>query len=124
MLDTINTRIALLYDREHTVGHSYFLPLINTPTLQCLAQIFSRHILPLLEEYFFEDWEKIRQVLGDDQKNDQSTCFIVPTNSDSDVQALLSSDLEPSLVGRAYKRNDVALLKPEAYRLIYARDEA
>lgn len=32
MLDAMNRRIELLYDREHTLGHAYFIPLKNDPS--------------------------------------------------------------------------------------------
>jgi 5-methylcytosine-specific restriction enzyme B len=124
MLEVMNQRIELLYDREHTLGHSFFLPLADDPTLSCLADIFQRQILPLLEEYFFEDWSKIRQVLGDHQKTDESTCFVVPLHTEASVQALLSADVPQDLLTRAYKRNEMAFLNPTSYRLIYEKDEA
>ena len=57
----MNERIALLLDREHQIGHTYFLNLRN---LGVLAGVFRNRILPLLQEYFFDDWSKIRAVLG------------------------------------------------------------
>lgn len=124
LLEVMNQRIELLYDREHTIGHTFFLPLADTPTIACLGSIFSRQILPLLEEYFFEDWSKIRQVLGDDLKNDPNTCFITRMHSEASAQALFGSDVAEDFWSGAYSRNDVALHNPEAYRLIYERDEA
>lgn len=64
MLKTINERIEYLYDRDHTIGHTYF---INVSDLKTLANVFKNKILPLLQEYFYDDWEKIRLVLGDSQ---------------------------------------------------------
>ena len=64
MLKTINERIEYLYDRDHTIGHAYF---INVSDLKTLAKVFKNKILPLLQEYFYDDWEKIRLVLGDSQ---------------------------------------------------------
>ena len=64
MLKTINDRIEYLYDRDHTIGHAYF---INVSDLKTLANVFKNKILPLLQEYFYDDWEKIRLVLGDSQ---------------------------------------------------------
>ena len=64
MLKTINERIEYLYDRDHTIGHAYF---INVSDLKTLANAFKNKILPLLQEYFYDDWEKIRLVLGDSQ---------------------------------------------------------
>ncbi|WP_230853274.1 McrB family protein [Campylobacter concisus] len=66
MLKTINERIEYLYDRDHTIGHAYF---INVSDMETLANVFKNKILPLLQEYFYDDWEKIRLVLGDNQKN-------------------------------------------------------
>ena len=78
MLNTLNKRITILLDREHTIGHSYFLqPLKADPSIERLAKIFENEIIPLLQEYFYDDYEKIQLVLGDNQKPDDSTRFIV-----------------------------------------------
>ncbi len=77
MLDNLNKRITVLLDREHTIGHSYLLPLKADPTIENLAKIFENNIIPLLQEYFYDDYEKIQLVLGDNQKPDDSTRFIV-----------------------------------------------
>ena len=69
ILYTINKRIEFLYDREHTIGHAFFWPLIDRPTVHTLKDIFEFKIIPLLQEYFFDDYEKIRIVLGDSQKD-------------------------------------------------------
>lgn len=70
MLKTINDRIEYLYDRDHTIGHAYFIPLKDSADIEELALIFKNKILPLLQEYFYDDWEKIRLVLRDNQKNE------------------------------------------------------
>lgn len=67
MLKTINERIEYLYDRDHAIGHAYFLGVSNMSSLE---NVFKNKILPLLQEYFYDDWEKIRLVLGDNQKNE------------------------------------------------------
>jgi hypothetical protein len=64
ILRAMNDRIERLYDREHTIGHAFFMHLSVSSTIHDLARIFNNKILPLLEEYFFEDWEKISLVLG------------------------------------------------------------
>lgn len=66
MLETMNRRIEALYDREHTLGHAFFMPLKNEKkaTINQLASIFKNKIIPLLQEYFYEDYEKIMLVLG------------------------------------------------------------
>lgn len=70
MLKTINEQISGLLDREHTIGHAYFMKLdengesVSIETLDELKRVFKYDIIPLLQEYFFDDYEKIQQVLG------------------------------------------------------------
>lgn len=72
MLELINKRITYLFDREHTIGHAVFMGLKDDPTIYKLASIFKKSVIPLLQEYFYEDYEKIQMVLGDDGKRDDS----------------------------------------------------
>jgi 5-methylcytosine-specific restriction enzyme B len=65
MLEKINQRVEYLYDRDHTIGHAYFMSLKDNSTLQELENIFKNKIIPLLQEYFYDDWEKILMILGD-----------------------------------------------------------
>ena len=78
MLETMNRRIEALYDREHTLGHAFFIPLKNKEkaTLDQLASIFKNKIIPLLQEYFYEDYEKIMLVLGINPQNEDDSKFI------------------------------------------------
>ena len=62
MLETLNERIEYLYDREHQIGHSYFM---ECESKDHLNAVMRRDIIPLLAEYFFDDWDKIAYVLGD-----------------------------------------------------------
>lgn len=71
LLELMNRRIEYLFDREHMIGHAFFTPLKKDPTLGRLATIFEKSIIPLLQEYFYEDYEKIQLVLGDNAKEDQ-----------------------------------------------------
>lgn len=61
LLETINSRIEKLIDKDHQIGHSYFLDAVS---LEDLKQVFKNKIIPLLEEYFYGDFGKIGLVLG------------------------------------------------------------
>ena len=114
MLEVINKRIELLYDREHTIGHSFFMGLSNASTIADLVEIFECNVIPLLKEYFYNDYERIAAVLGDDlNKNDANVNFILREN---DYVKIPNSEIE---VPPAYKFNSTALEKPEAYKKIY-----
>ncbi|WP_340153446.1 AAA family ATPase [uncultured Marivirga sp.] len=66
LLKTINDRIELLIDKDHRIGHSYFLTMVGAEdTVQELQNIFYNKVIPLLEEYFYGDFGKIGLVLGD-----------------------------------------------------------
>lgn len=77
MMERINERIEILYDRDHKIGHSFFMKLNNNSTIGDLAEIFEYDIIPLLQEYFYNDWEKIAVILGDDfERKDKTYNFI------------------------------------------------
>jgi 5-methylcytosine-specific restriction protein B len=61
LLTTINNRIERLLDRDHLIGHSYFMSVIGWEDLQ---SSFYNNLIPLLQEYFFGDYAKIGAVLG------------------------------------------------------------
>ena len=64
MLEKINQRVEYLYDRDHTIGHAYFMSLKENQTLEELENIFKNKIIPLLQEYFYDAWDMILMVLG------------------------------------------------------------
>lgn len=65
LLRTINHRITRLIDRDHTIGHAYFMGIATaTDPWQALREVFHRNLLPLLQEYFFGDHGKVGLVLG------------------------------------------------------------
>ncbi|WP_051285450.1 McrB family protein [Aequorivita capsosiphonis] len=63
VLLTINERIKFLLDRDHTIGHSYFMNVESGDTL-ALEEVFKNKVIPLLQEYFYHDYEKIALILG------------------------------------------------------------
>jgi 5-methylcytosine-specific restriction enzyme B len=62
LLNKLNERIEYLQDRNHQIGHAYFMAVADVKTL---ATVFRSQIIPLLQEYFYDDWSKIQFVLGD-----------------------------------------------------------
>ena len=85
MLKTINERIEYLYDREHTIGHAVFLELKENNNIDKLENIFKKSVIPLLQEYFYEDYEKIRLILGDNAKDEDEQFIFTESIKPKDV---------------------------------------
>ena len=118
ILKKINERITFLYDREHTIGHAFFIKLIGSPNINTLGSIFEKSIIPLLQEYFYEDYQKIQLVLGDNHKVDVSTKFI----KDEEVKVAeifkgKATDVI-DLPEKKYTINKEAFLNIESYKQI------
>lgn len=62
VLETINSRIEILSNRDHKIGHAYFM---KVTTVGELKETFKKNIIPLLQEYFYNDYEKIGWVIGE-----------------------------------------------------------
>ena len=126
MLETINRRIELLYDRDHCIGHAYLTPLSligdQQERLATLGAIFQSKIIPLLEEYFFDDWRKIRLVLGDNQKTHARHQFVLELSQNEELVAELFGDTHEmdSLLSRPrYEIQKSAFTDVESYIGIY-----
>lgn len=118
MLKTINERIEYLYDRDHTIGHAYFMSLKDGADIEELVSIFKNKILPLLQEYFYDDWEKIRLVLGDNQK-DEDLQF-VKIKSSIDTEKLFGGKIDDIDDKVLYEINDQEIFNnPQSYIKIY-----
>jgi len=123
LLETINKRVEYLYDRDHTIGHAYFMSLKDEKTTDKKAEldnIFRNKIIPLLQEYFYDDWEKIRLVLGDNQKDEQYQ--FVKVKKDYKINDLFGKNIDDfdfSDEQKVYEINKEAFSKLESYRKIY-----
>ena len=91
------------------------MSLKDNATIKELANIFENKIIPLLQEYFFEDYEKIRLVLGDNQKNNKDLEFIV--SEDISVTELFGNSGYDFDGIKKYTINKKALLNIEAYKI-------
>ena len=114
MLRAMNERIALLLDREHQIGHTY---LLNVTTMEQLADTFGNRVFPLLQEYFYDDWRKIRAVLG-------NNAFVQERPSGDGYRTELAEDLGLDSAGdKVYDRvplDDESWKDAEQYKQIYA----
>lgn len=117
ILKTINERIECLYDRDHMIGHAYFL---GIKSIEELSDVFRNRIIPLLCEYFYDDWEKIRLILADDQKDED--CQFVK-EKDINLEELFSGDLEDVVEKKLYEINSDAFKNPQSYIEIYPKSD-
>lgn len=110
MLTSLNLRIETLFDRDHRIGHAFFM---GVKDLAGLDKVFRRKVIPLLQEYFYENWSNVRRALNDSKSGD----FVVsakldPLAADGDE----SYSDEPRVV---YRVNNLPF-PVEAYQRIYA----
>lgn len=115
LLSTMNRRIEVLLGRDYMLGHAYFMRLKDSPTLDVLAEVFRRQVLPLLQEYFFEDWQKIAWVLNDHRKPLELQFL---QQAPSGMAELLGDKVDLPSEGRVWLINAQAFDKPEAYLAI------
>ena len=107
LLKTMNERIEFLLDREHTIGHSFF---IGVGSLDKLREVFKLKIIPLLQEYFYDDYAKIDAVLNYNK--------MVESKSMSDLGVALSDEFVDS-EKRVYRITDSSAWNVETFTKIY-----
>lgn len=107
LLIKMNERIEFLLDREHTIGHSFF---IGVGSLDKLREVFKLKIIPLLQEYFYDDYAKIDAVLNYNK--------MVESKSMSDLGVTLSDDFVDS-EKRVYRITDSSAWDATTFTKIY-----
>ena len=121
LLTTMNRRIEVLLDRDHMLGHAYFMSLQNGDDLASLATVFRNQVLPLLQEYFFEDWQRIAWVLNDHRK--PAGCrFVVPPPYSAEV--LFGTGAEVPSEAKLWRLDPRAFDRPESYTGIIEATQA
>jgi 5-methylcytosine-specific restriction endonuclease McrBC GTP-binding regulatory subunit McrB len=118
MLEILNQRIAALLDCDHLIGHTFFLPLEKDPSLARLGRIFKGEIIPLLQEYFFNDYEKIRLVLGDNQKEKEGKPQFVTEIKTQANKLFGETDSNIEVAEVRYEINGEAFEKAESYAFL------
>ncbi len=113
LLRVINQRITMLIDRDHTIGHSYFMNIAKaTNALQALRDVFRRNVVPLLEEYFAGDLARVGMVLGER--------FVQPANGGDQAILLAPGDWDIGMETKDdYVLSDVLDLSEEDFASIY-----
>ena len=114
LLAAMNKRIYFLFDREHQIGHTY---LLDVKDLESLAATFKNKIIPLLQEYFYDNWEKIDLVLN-------CNGFIDPQPS-IDSNLFKNSELidEERKIYELLPDNDGKWKDPKSYKKIYQKGQ-
>ncbi len=114
MLKAMNERITALLDREHQIGHTY---LMGVNTMEKLSDVFRNKIFPLLQEYFFDDWSKIRAVLNDNGFVSEPTAVNLPPDP-------TPTDKDRMIYKRLPDDDDLGWEAPKEYQKIYPAGEA
>lgn len=136
LLKTVNQRIEVLYDREHTLGHAFFMPVKElvdagdqNGAFTELVRVFQNKIIPLLQEYFFDDWEKIRLVLGDNQRSEDLQFIEEIVLDNGELSQLFGANHNIDTYGEGIKQyklkpfNDEVWQRLEAYLSIYSSQQ-
>jgi hypothetical protein len=109
LLARLNERIEYLFDREHQIGHAYF---IRCATHADIDDVMRHKVIPLLAEYFYEDWAKVAAVLGDadDGEGDREGGFLDRTKLKAPEGLGNDEDAAPRYRWRIRDTFDYALL--------------
>ena len=102
ILKTINERLEYLIDRDHLIGHAW---LMNAHTKTEVDDIMRRKIIPLIAEYFYDDWRKVRAVLGNTDDFVRGERLAAPPGLDEeDVEERFRWTVRDDFAPEAYRR--------------------
>lgn len=122
LLMVMNQRIEALLGRDHCLGHAYFLPLREDDSLAKLAEIFRVQVLPLLQEYYFDDWQRIQWVLNDHRKGNEAYRFV--TTSEVNTANLFGDAVNITRSPQLWRINEDSFLCEESYLGVINHEDA
>jgi 5-methylcytosine-specific restriction protein B len=112
LLNKINSKIEVMVDRDHQIGHSYFMK-IGKDDKEALHNAWYGEVVPLLQEYFYNDWAKLAQILG--KYNTTSQTGFIEMRDNKYIRDLFidnaAEDYIDSSVGNVYQYEPEALVK-------------
>ncbi len=118
LMTTINRRISYFLGPDHQLGEGFYLANPERDALASLGRVFRDQIIPILESWFDQDYERIRFVLGDNAKTRNSNIFYLATAYNDHI---FKGEMPDSFdTGRIiYELNEEAFFHPASYISIY-----
>lgn len=112
VLSVINDRVEALLDRDHTIGHSYFMN-IESGDVENLKQAFENKIIPLLQEYFYHDYEKLALILGEG--------FVA--HKDKNIKFAKFKDIDQPEINSSFELKNINDIQEAVQILLNLKDE-
>jgi len=113
LLTALNQRVEALLHRDQTLGHAFFTAVKD---FEGLKAVLLEKIIPQLQEYFYEDWSRIRLVLGDTNVPADLQLVLECRLAGAKVFGVSAEDLPDMAQYRVKSARDVV---PDAIRKIY-----
>ena len=112
LLMRVNQRVEHLLDRDHCIGHSYFIRFKSNPDFKLLQTVFAQNVVPLLQEHFYGDYGKIGLILGE---------HFVRRVKDSELQFASFDHPDADLLKEkeVYELVDPMAIGPAGYQAVY-----